>query len=185
MGIPDRLDIGTLYQTSLYALYHRFDAAEKNLSNEFLSDKGPKVCGFVLPPFQRDFVWSDEQMVRFVESAFLGLPLGTYTYNSTYEIFENMRTDENGQTYFQGNQWLLDGQQRLTTLERYFRSEFQVYGLYWKDLDRKEQLRFLMNTTFASYEAKFANEADCRRLYDLMAFGGTPHQEHERAMKMA
>lgn len=184
MRLPAKLDIGTLSMTPIYALHDRFSSAEKGLSNEYMMDKGPLVCGFVLPPFQRPFVWTDAQMVRFVESAHYGLPLGTYTYNTTYSIFENMRSDEDGRKYFVGNMWLLDGQQRLTTLERYFKNEFSVFGLYWSDLSRQEKLGFLMHTTFSSYETKIADELECRKLYDLMAFGGTAHLEQERALKI-
>ena len=36
---------------------------------------------FVLPPFQRPPVWTLEQKIRFIESCWMGLPIGVFIYN--------------------------------------------------------------------------------------------------------
>lgn len=186
MRIPPRAEIGQLHQTPLYQLWHQFKAVEDG-TDEYLSraDRGPVICGFILPPFQREFVWTMEQQVRFIESAFAGLPIGTYTYNSTNGIKALQQTDADGKTYYAMDRWLLDGQQRLTTFQRYFRDEFTVYGLKFSELTPAEHMGLLMNTSFPSYITKFDTELACRDLYDRMAFGGTNHQEHERALPLS
>ena len=164
MALPKRLEIGQLYQTPLYELHNTFQTAESGDDpHRNMMDEGPRVCGYVLPHFQRGFVWTDSQMVRFIESAFYGLPLGTFTFNTTIGIDSNKRVDENGVVYYAGNRWLLDGQQRLTTFQKYFRNEFAVFNLYWSDLDKVEKMGLLMSSPFPSYETKIADELECRK----------------------
>lgn len=44
--------------------------------------EGERQLGrFVLPNFQRPPVWTREQQVRFIESCWMGLPIGVYVYN--------------------------------------------------------------------------------------------------------
>ena len=183
MALPKRLEIGQLYQTPLFQLHNTFERYEvKGEPDAHLMDKGPTVCGYVIPPFQRDFVWTQSQMVRFVESAFYGLPLGTFTFNTTLGVKTNKRVDEDGKTYFAGNRWLLDGQQRLTTLHKFFSNEFAVFNYYWSDLRADDKMGLLMHSPFPSYETKIADELECRTLYDILAFGGTPHEPEQRAV---
>ena len=40
-----------------------------------------EVMGFFLPPWQRGLVWSEQQSIKFIESLWYGLSVGTYTYN--------------------------------------------------------------------------------------------------------
>lgn len=183
MTLPARLEIGQLYQTPLFQLHHTFEMSVNGVDpHAHMMDKGPRICGYVIPPFQREFVWTDSQMVRFVESAFYGLPLGTFTFNTTVGMDSNKRIDDNGEEYYAGNRWLLDGQQRLTTLHKYFSNEFAVFNYYWSDLSKNEKMGLLMHSPFPSYETKIADELECRKLYDILAFGGTPHEPHQRAV---
>jgi hypothetical protein len=183
MTLPKRLEIGQLYQTPLFQLHNTFQMYVNGADpHANAADKGPIICGYVIPPFQRDFVWTNAQMVRFVESAFYGLPLGTFTYNTTVGMQGNKRIGENGEEYYAGNRWLLDGQQRLTTLHKYFSNEFSVFDHYWSDLDNADKMGLLMKSPFPSYETKIADELECRKLYDILAFGGTPHEPSQRAV---
>jgi hypothetical protein len=61
---------------------------------------------FVLPPFQRPAVWTEAQKVRFIESIWGGLPLGSYVYNQPTRFHSPF------------DQWLLDGQQRVGAIHR-------------------------------------------------------------------
>jgi hypothetical protein len=121
-------------------------------------------------------------MITFIESMHYGISPGFYTYNSTYHLKENEYVGSDGKTYFRCGNWLLDGQQRLTAISRYFNNEWSVFGLYWSDLSKEEKMGFLMGTTFLEYETKIADELGCRKLYDLYAFGGVAHLESERAL---
>ncbi len=141
------------------------------------------ALGYIIPPFQRDLVWTDEQKIRFIDSARRCIPLGTYTVNLTFGIKECKRI-EDGREYYIGEGWLLDGQQRLNALEEFFDDKFPVHGEFWSNLSRDQRHQFLMTPNFAYYETNFQTELECREYYDLMNFSGTPHQEHERAMKL-
>jgi hypothetical protein len=130
------------------------------------------ACGYPLPPFQRDLVWTQAQEVAFVESAWLGLPLGTFC---VHEI------DWEGNAKpkpFSG--WLIDGQQRLTALERYWCDEFPIMGFYWSELNRREKRRF-EQVKFTHYQPSLRDESAVRDLYNRLALGGTPHREDQRA----
>jgi hypothetical protein len=138
--------------------------------------------GFAIPPFQREHVWTDEQAIAFVDSARRGLPLGTYTFNSTMSMPEAKRLDANGKVSYFADLWLLDGMQRLTALQRFFNDEFKVEGKYWGEVDLVEKRFFLGDVHFAGYETNLVDETVMRLLYDSVNFGGTAHQEHERAL---
>ena len=62
-----------------------------------------------IPPFQRDYVWTQREASRFVESLLLGLPVpGVFLARES----ESKR------------QLVIDGQQHLKTLQFYFQGEF-------------------------------------------------------------
>ncbi len=74
---------------------------------------------FVVPDFQRNFVWDRKKASRFIESLLLGLPVPS--------IF--LYKDEG-----KGLHLIVDGQQRLITLMRFFKGffgerKFRLYGV--------------------------------------------------------
>lgn len=158
----------------------RTDPSYTSLSSKARNDEW--IMGFAIPPFQREHVWTDEQAIAFVNSARRGLPLGTYTYNTTLGMKEAERIDESGQKYYFADLWLLDGMQRLTALQRFFDDEFPVAGAFWSEIDQVSKRFFLGNVHFGAYETNLVDENEMRMIYDIMAFGGTPHREEERAL---
>lgn len=126
------------------------------------------ICGFRLPPFQRPFVWTAEQQVRFIESCWLELDIGRFVVTQDLDVDDRDRL-------------IIDGQQRLTTLQRYLDNEFPVFGLYWKDLTRGEQRRMDRVNASTLVLSDNLDETFLRELYNRLNFGGTPHQESERA----
>jgi hypothetical protein len=132
------------------------------------------LMGHRMPPFQRPAVWTAEQKVRFMESAWMGLHLGTYVVN------RNDSWDEKLGRPHRADLWLIDGQQRLRALEEYLDGAFPVFGYRWSQLPRHEQRR-LDNTTFSQSTVHEGDEALLRELYDRLNFGGTPHTEDQRA----
>jgi hypothetical protein len=124
---------------------------------------------YVLPDFQRPFVWTEQQQVRFIESVFLGLDLGRMCVTST------MDSDYNGPL----DDLIIDGQQRLTTLDRFYRDQFPVRGLRFSELHPGDQRRFLF-TVFPQMVLTEWNGPLTREtvmdLYDRLAHGGTPHE---------
>lgn len=137
-------------------------------------DPTPWLCGHRLPPFQRPAVWVEAQQVRFIESAWLGLHLGTYVVNrnDAWVGGKPHRTDL----------WLIDGQQRLRAIECYLDGVFEVFGYTWSQLNKVEHRRF-ESLSFAQSVVHESNEDVLRELYDRLNFGGTPHTEDQRAVK--
>jgi Protein of unknown function DUF262 len=98
---------------------------------------------FYIPPFQRAFVWSQNQCSRFVESLLLGLPVPG--------IFLFKEADS-------GKHLVIDGQQRLKSL-LYF-----VSGL----INGKEFALTGLETKFGGRTYKTLDEADRARLDDAV-----------------
>lgn len=48
-----------------------------------LRDGERRLAGFILPPFQRPPVWTEEQKVRLIESIWDGIPTGSYVLTSS------------------------------------------------------------------------------------------------------
>ena len=73
----------------------------------------------LFPDFQRSYVWKSYQQSRLVESILLGIPLPSFYFNA----------DETN------TMQVVDGVQRLTTIQRYYRGEFALSQLeYLTDL---------------------------------------------------
>lgn len=93
----------------------------------------------VLPDFQRDFVWSKHQQQELITSLLLDLPIGSLlildgssddfaTKKIGYTNKEDIPTKE--------CKYLLDGQQRITTLKNVFSDIFNTND--WEDFMRNE-----------------------------------------------
>lgn len=140
------------------------------------------VMGFPLPEWQRPFVWTQEQQVRFIQSIWTGVDLGSYMVNDQYE-FVGLGTD--CVHFREFSEVLLDGQQRLATIQGYLLGEFAVPDVtgtprYWHDLPLIERRRF-GSRQFARANIRSWDEQALRQAYDLRAFGGTPHTEAQKA----
>ncbi len=163
------ISLEMLYDRTLWSI-RRFENLYHDLSN---------LCGgFVVPPFQRDLRWTTDQERSFVESAWLGFHLGT--------IVVNVCRDEGPDGLFpRCDHWLVDGQQRLTALARYADDSFAVFQgteheHRWSDLNVNERRRF-GNIQMGISRISTSDEERLRMLYNLMAFGGTPHLLEEAA----
>lgn len=144
------------------------------------------AMGYPLPSWQRPLVWTEGQKVRFIQSLWAGVDVGTYMVNDVYEFVD---LGKSGTHYREFSEILLDGQQRLTALEDYLYNRFAVpddQGVlrFWKDLPRIERRRF-SSQHFAKAAVGSWDERFLRGAYDLRAFGGTPHTEAQRALPEA
>lgn len=149
---PRQIEVGLAGMLGFHYRPSRPEAGERQLGK------------FVLPAFQRGLVWTDHQQVRFIESVWDGLPLGTYVVNSD---------DDRPDRPFDG--WLLDGQQRWHALSRYAAGELKVYGARFPDIRQMDQLRFLMRE-FTALVTELTTLEACREVYERLAYGGTPHE---------
>lgn len=127
-----------------------------------------EVMGYFLPPWQRGLVWSQEQKIKLIESLWLGLNVGTYTFNRV----------KYGTKY---DNLLIDGQQRLWSLQCYLSDEFPVFGYRWSELTEVDRRGFEMSRHFHCYITNSNDEEYLRSYYNTMNFGGTAHKEDERA----
>jgi len=89
---------------------------------------------WVLPPFQRDFVWNDkEKIIKFVDSLYRGYPIGSIIIWKPHEkdIKEDIKeraicATVKGEPLY-ARDYILDGQQRLTTIFRIFKGDPFVF----------------------------------------------------------
>jgi hypothetical protein len=73
-----------------------------------------------IPRFQRDFVWGKEQTAKLIDSLIKGFPIGTFILWNTVEELRHVRNIGNVELPDvppgQAVQYILDGQQRITSL---------------------------------------------------------------------
>ena len=89
---------------------------------------------FMDPVYQRDFVWTEEQKQLYIKNLFEGNAVIKPTfveYSETLEDGTRKRVAE-----------VLDGKQRIKALIDFYNNEFDVEGLYYKDLHHKDQFFF-------------------------------------------
>lgn len=164
--MPDKVNLGAHYSTTMsHCMGQRRDFVE-NRWNDRRADRA--VMGFYLPTWQRGLVWTERQMISFIESAWRGINLGTYTYNQAAlgSPYDNL---------------LIDGQQRMTAIERFLDDHFPVFGWRWSEVTPTDKRVWGVSIAFASYITQTEDEDYLRSYYNLMNFGGTAHKETERA----
>src|SRR3546814_5919378 len=54
----------------------------------------PRLCGLFIPPFQRPLVWEMDRKNAFIESAYLGIHLGTIVFNDALNLRSEEHTSE-------------------------------------------------------------------------------------------
>jgi hypothetical protein len=158
--MPDRLNLGEHMASCVGQAIFEWE------SGKYLNG-GRSVMGYNLPSWQRPFIWTPDQSRRLIESLWLGLSIGTYTFNRDHDdpTFDNL---------------LIDGQQRLKAIQDYLSDQFPVFGYRWSQLDRPEQRAF-EGRHFHCYITKSSGEKYLREYYNMMNFGGTAHEESQRA----
>jgi hypothetical protein len=137
------------------------------------------VMGLPLAPWQRPFVWTREQSVRFIQSAWTGVHLGHYVLTE-----DRMKSGGKVEYEYLANM-VIEGQQRLRALELYLTNDLAVpdeegVPTVWRDVARIDQTRF-KRVIFGCGTVRESDEAKLREFYDLMNFGGTAHTEEQRA----
>lgn len=170
--IPVRRFYGQMMQSMLSSMLSLRDIQNKMLDEEGYT--GRRVLGYKLPVWQRGSVWTDDQCVRFLQSIYMGVGLGSYMVNYS-------ASGLNDDTHL----ILLDGQQRLRAIERYWNNEIAVPGddgrsYLWSDLTAAEQAHFL-RIPFPWVNTNYAKDEQLREAYNRHNFGGTQHQDGQQA----
>lgn len=139
-----------------------------------------RLCGLFIPPFQRPLVWDEARKISFVESAYLGIHLGTIVFNDALNLpMVEGRFDRT-------DRWLIDGQQRCNALWGYVNDEFAVFAgtpheHRWSDLNTVER-RFFHRIQIGYTKLQSNDEAHLRLVYDRLNFGGVAHTDDQRAL---
>lgn len=172
-------DWGTIKNFNIGHLMHNKKKFEQDPSSvtQFSLDE-ERLLGFAIPPFQRPVVWEEDRMIAFIETLAQKGDPGTYTYH----VSDNLAVTPDGKEYYPSDMWLIDGQQRLTSISRFFDDHFPVFGLYWSQIDENRQRGLLMGTQFPAYELRNKSEYELREIYDIKNFGGIAHEETQRAL---
>ena len=120
---------------------------------------------FVLPQFQRDFVWSPSSVIKLLTSLFNGYPIGSLLLMENNESYDfraidgvtGDRRQSEGETIL-----VLDGQQRLTACWRAF------FGTL--ENDRKYAGRYYFNYKAFVDAISAGEELDSSTLEDMFVF---------------
>jgi hypothetical protein len=164
IGSDHPTDVGYLAFT-----YEKWQAGTPTFPNS--SER--TVLGIGLPWWQRKITWTDEQCTRFISSIWRGLNIGSWMINIV---------DFGPSNPLDGI--VIDGQQRLTALQRYFDNEIPFAAndgqlLLWGELTTTERRRFL-RSPFPHIEVRLTDEQRLIDLYNLLNFSGSPHTAADR-----
>ncbi len=170
--MPPRLFIGNNIESTLYFLWAEWSKPIPDATFPGMEVR-PRILGFRLPKWQRALVWTDDQNRRFLESAWLALHLGTFVVTSWVP-------KEGTDTSLLG--LIIDGQQRFSAIQKYFEDGFPVFGYKWSEIGKSEKREFL-SRKFTGCQIDLFDEKELMDLYDRLNFGGTPHEESQRAVK--
>ena len=160
----------------IHSAWLRFTENEAEVRREYpLADRF--VCGYPVPDFQRDLKWSVAQKTKLIQSIWLNIDIGSY-----------MVTDgemANG-VMARYSDMVIDGQQRLSAIEDYFADRLAIPDTQgalrlFSEISQTDQ-RFFLRRIFSRVTVASHDVDYLKTLYNLMAFGGTAHEESERAV---
>lgn len=156
--MPSRKDIG---RSALFCVGELFSQFNKHSSDP------QRIMGYKIPYWQRPLVWTEKQNIKFIESLWYEMPVGTYTFNRNHE---NDEFDD----------VLIDGQQRLNALQLYSQNQYKVLGYYWAEVTPVDR-RFFKQSQFGCYISKHTSVECMKEHYNLLNFSGTSHKEDQYA----
>lgn len=178
---PDQEVITTTYDITSYGADYPVDGLVKRLEQQdiLIPSFDPVFTESTdVQGFQRRFVWTRPQMDKFVESLLLGLPVpGIFLVRET------------------GNKLLvLDGQQRLRTLQAYYRGvhngrEYRLKNvqdrfvdLTYEELDDEDRRRLddsIIHATVLRQDHPTGSQDAVYSIFERLNTGGSPLQPQE------
>lgn len=123
------------------------------------------VGNLIIPSFQRQPIWSDEQRVRLIDSLMSGLPIGGIIINRLSDYTHECAD------------LLLDGQQRMITIHAFFNDEFEVNNHFFSEFSDTEKI-FFKCITIPRAVSELHSIEECQELYQRIAYGGSEHKPH-------
>jgi len=164
-----REDVPFKYSITSYGADYPVDALVKRMQTESI----------YIPPFQRQYIWTQRQASRFVESLLLGLPVPG--------VFFSKEADSNKHI-------VIDGQQRLKTLRMFYEGvfrqrEFKLVevqdafdGLTYKTLSeeqRRELDDYLIHATIIKQDEPSDDQSSVFHVFERLNTGGAQLQAQE------
>jgi Protein of unknown function DUF262 len=140
------------------------------LVEKFTSGRDFDESEIFIPDYQRDMVWTPKQQSRFIESILIKLPVPF--------IF----AADVGQGDREGTLEIIDGSQRIRTLDNFLSNKLQLVGLKklthangmrFYDLSKPRQMRFNRTTVRVIELTEKADEDARREMFDRLNSGGT------------
>ncbi len=125
----------------------------------------------VSPDFQRGYVWTTEQRVRYIEFCLRGGTTGRDIYvnhpgwGSTFDSSK-------------GPVVLVDGKQRLDAILGFLNNEFKVFGYFFEEYEDRTQLRDVKHG-IKWHVNDLETRDDVLRWYVDLNRGGTVHSDEE------
>ena len=147
-------------------------------------EKYPWAAGFVMgipvPSWHRPVVWNLGQKSRFIISVWTGGDLGSYLTNEWCD-------SGSGRAMAESSDILIDGLQRLHSLEEYLLDRLAVPDAQgqprvWSEIGNGERKRFL-STVFMHAHVSSDDELLLRKTYDLYAMGVASRTNDQRAVR--
>ena len=133
------------------------------------------VMGMPVPTWARGVQWNVGQQARFIIAVWAGLDLGSYLTNDWCEPAST------GGVLAENSEILVDGQQRLHSLEEYFLDRLAVPDAQgqprvWSELGNGERKRFL-STIFTRARVSSGDEVALRKTYDTAVVVACPSRD--------
>lgn len=120
------------------------------------------------PTYQRGYVWSLEDKLRYIDSVFQGRDLGKFVFLK----YEWPRTDIE----------VLDGKQRLDALMGFMSDQYQYKSYYWSQLSKRDRQQFEdRQVQVAKLDGSMMTEADKLRAFLSVNAAGVPQTEEHIA----
>lgn len=127
---------------------------------EYLREIFAKVKSgkYVIPVFQRDYVWSEQQILDFFDSISKGYPIGSVILWKSIQSIpsKDILTDEKN-SESTPDYYVLDGRQRLTTF----------YGCVLNNSDKPERFRICYNLETETFEPYKKGKTESMLLSDI------------------
>lgn len=140
------------------------------LVEKFTNGRASDESEIFIPDYQRDMVWTPKQQSRFIESILIKLPVPF--------IF----AADVGQGDREGALEIIDGSQRIRTLDNFLSNKLELVGLKklthaigmrFSDLSKPRQMRFNRTTVRVIELTEKADEDARREMFDRLNSGGT------------
>lgn len=125
-----------------------------------------KIAFDMDPPYQRGYVWTEEQKTAYLEYILKGGISGR-------DIFWNCPGWMRG---FEGPLELVDGKQRISAVLDFFSNKVKVFGHYYKEFE--DSLR-ITDAVFIFHVNNLTNKKDIVQWYLDMNTGGSVHTEKD------